>query len=181
MAGAAKGERILVGRIAGAHGICGEVLIKAFTERPEDIAAYGPLDDGGGRTVEIETARVTPRGVVARIAGIADRSAAEALKGAALYVDRDRLPAPAEGEFYHADLIGLAAVDFQGHPLGEIVGVHNYGAGDLLELRLAAAGKTELIPFTEAFVPEVNLPARRVVVLLPAVEGAGEMKGNETE
>jgi 16S rRNA processing protein RimM len=181
VAGAAKRERILLGRIAGAHGIRGEVLIKTFTERPEDIAAYGPLDDGGGRTVEIETARVTPKGVVARIAGIADRAAAEALKGAALYVDRHRLPAPEEGAFYHADLIGLAAVDLEGRPLGEIVGVHNYGAGDLLELRLSASGKTELIPFTEACVPEVNLAARRAVVLLPAAEEAEERGGNEPE
>jgi 16S rRNA processing protein RimM len=172
-AGAAKRERMLLGRIAGAHGIRGEVLIKAFTERPEDIAAYGPLDDGGGRTFQIETARVTPKGVVARIGGVGDRNAAEALKGAQLYVDRERLPAPDEGAFYHADLIGLVAVDPEGRPLGEIVGVHNYGAGDLLELRLAGSGKTELLPFTEAFVPVVDLSARRVVVLLPGGEDAG--------
>jgi 16S rRNA processing protein RimM len=167
VAGTAKRERILLGRVAGAHGIRGEVLIRTFTERPEDIATYGPLDDGGGRTFQIEAARVTPKGVVARIAGVADRDAAEALKGAQLYVDRDRLPAPGEGRFYHADLIGLAAVDPEGRPLGEIVGVHNYGAGDLLELRLAGSGKTELVAFTEAFVPEIDLAARRAVVLLP--------------
>jgi 16S rRNA processing protein RimM len=169
-AGAAKRERILLGRIAGAHGIRGEVLIRTFTTRPEDIAAYGPLDDGGGRTLRIEAARATSKGVVARIAGIGDRSAAEALKGAHLYVDRDRLPALDDGAFYHADLIGLAAVDAEGRPLGEIVGVHNYGAGDLLELRLAETGKTELVAFTEAFVPEVDLAARRVVILLPGTE-----------
>ena len=165
MAGA--GKRFLLGRIADAHGIRGEVLIKTFTERPEDIAAYGPLDDGGGRTFKIEAVRASSKGVVARIEGIGDRSAAEALKGAALYVDRERLPAPEEGEFYHADLIGLAAVDPGGRPLGEIVGVHDYGAGDLLELRLAGSGKTELVAFTEAFVPEIDLAARRAVVLLP--------------
>jgi len=173
VAGAAKRERILLGRVAGAHGIRGEVLIRTFTERPEDIAAYGPLDDGGGRTFKIETVRSTPKGAVARIAGIGDRNAAEMLKGAQLYVDRDRLPAPDEGEFYHADLIGLAAVDAEGRPLGEIVGVHNYGAGDLLELRLAGSGKTELVAFTEAVVPEVDLAVRRVVVLLPGGEDAG--------
>ena len=161
------GKRILLGRIADAHGIRGEVLIKTFTERPEDIAAYGPLDDGGGRTFKIEGVRASSKGVVARIEGIGDRSAAEALKGAALYVDRERLPAPEEGEFYHADLIGLAAVDPEGRPLGEIVGVHDYGAGDLLELRLGGSGKTEFVIFTEAVVPEIDLAARRVVVLLP--------------
>ena len=164
MAGA--GKRILLGRIAGAHGVRGEVLIKAFTERPEDIGAYGPLDDGAGRTFAIEATRVTHKGVVARIAGIGDRSAAEALKGTALYVDRERLPAPDEGEFYHADLIGLAAVDPEGRPVGEVVAVHNHGAGDLLEVRLAESGRTELVAFTDAFVPKVDLAARRVVVRL---------------
>lgn len=168
VAGAEEPKSILLGRIAGAHGIRGEVLIRVFTTRPEDIGAYGPLSDGGTRTFKIESARVTAKGVVARLHGINDRNEAEALKGAELYVDRDRLPAAAEGEFYHADLIGLTAVDPEGRPVGEIVGVHNYGAGDLLELRLAGYKTTELVTFTEAFVPEVDLAARRVVVRLPA-------------
>jgi 16S rRNA processing protein RimM len=165
---AGAGKRILLGRIAAAHGIRGEVLIKTFTERPEDIAAYGPLDDGAGRTLVIETTRVTQKGVVARIAGVGDRNAAEALKGAALYVNRERLPAPAEGEFYHADLIGLAAVDPEGRPVGEVVAVYNHGAGDLLEVRLAESGRTELVAFTDTFVPEVDVAGRRVVVRLAA-------------
>ena len=164
---AAEGQRILLGRIAAAHGVRGEVLIKTFTERPQDIAAYGPLDDGGGRTFKLKVVRVTPKGgVVAAVAGVGDRNAAEALKGAPLYVDRDRLPAPDEGQFYHADLIGLAAVDPEGRPVGEVVAVHNHGAGDLLEVRLADTGKTELVAFTDAFVPAVDLAARRVVVRL---------------
>jgi 16S rRNA processing protein RimM len=164
--GAGAVNRILLGRIAGAHGIRGEVLIKTFTGRPEDIAAYGSLDDGGGRSFTVQVVRVTPKGVIARIAGVGDRTAAEALKGGSLYVERDRLPAPAEGEFYHTDLIGLAAVDPDGRPLGEVVAVHNHGAGDLLELRLAETGKTELVAFTDTFVPEVDLAARRIVVRL---------------
>jgi 16S rRNA processing protein RimM len=163
-AGAEK--RILLGRIAGAHGIRGDVLVKTFTQRPEDIAAYGPLDDGSARTFVIEAVRVTGKGVVARLAGVRDRTAAEALKGAALHVDRARLPAPAEGEFYHVDLIGMATVDAEGRTVGEVVGVHNHGAGDILEVRLAETGKTELVAFTDAFVPEVDLAARRVVVRL---------------
>jgi 16S rRNA processing protein RimM len=169
-----------LGRIAGAHGIRGEVLIKAFTARPEDIAAYGPLDAGAGRALQIETARVTPKGVVARIAGIGDRNAAEALKGTELYVDRNCLPPPEEGAFYHADLVGLAAADPEGRPLGEIVGVRNYGAGDLLELRLAGSARTELIPFTEAFVPEIDLAARRAVVLLPTGAETDATERSET-
>jgi len=165
-------RRILLGRIAGAHGIRGEVLIKTFTGRPEDIAAYGPLDDGGGRSFRIEAVRVTGKGVVARLAGVRDRNAAEALKGAPLHVDRARLPPPAEGEFYHADLIGMAAVDTEGQALGEVVGVHNHGAGDILEVRLAQSGKTELVAFTDTFVPEVDVTGRRVVVRLDAGQEA---------
>ncbi|MBO0764164.1 MAG: ribosome maturation factor RimM [Hyphomicrobiaceae bacterium] len=171
---AGAGRRILLGRIAGAHGIRGEVLIKTFTGRPEDIAAYGPLEDGCGRRLLIEALRATPRGVVARLAGIADRTAAEALKGRSLYVARASLPVAAEGEFYYADLIGLAAVDPDGRALGEVVDVHNHGAGDLLELRLADDGKTELVPFTDAFVPEVDLAASRVVVRLPETDETDE-------
>jgi 16S rRNA processing protein RimM len=170
-AGAGAGKRILLGRIAAAHGIHGEVLVRTFTERPEDIAAYGALDDGTGRTFQLRVVRVTPRGVIARIAGIADRNGAEALKGASLYVGRERLPQPEDGVFYHADLIGLAAVDLEGRPVGEVVGVYNHGAGDLLELRLASTGKTELIAFTDAFVPEVDLVARRIVVRMPGSAG----------
>jgi 16S rRNA processing protein RimM len=172
VAGAAR--RILLGRIAGAHGIRGEVLIHTFTARPEDIGAYGPLSDGAKRTFAIESARVTAKGVVARLAGICDRATAEALKGTELYVDRDRLPATDEGEFYHADLIGLAAVDPEGRPVGEIVGVHNYGAGDLLELRLAGSEATELVSFTEAVVPEIDLAGGRAVVRPAAAADAEE-------
>ena len=165
----AKPNRILLGHIAGAHGIRGEVLIKTYTEAPENVGAYGPLsDENGTRTFKLKSARATPKGVVARLQGVDDRNGAEVLKGIALYIERDRLPAAADGEFYHADLIGLAAVDGDGKPLGEIVAVQNYGAGDLLEIRLAGSGRTELVPFTDAAVPEVDIAARRAVVILPS-------------
>jgi 16S rRNA processing protein RimM len=165
----AKPVRVLLGHIAGAHGIRGEVLIKTYTVAPENIGAYGPLrDESGTRNFNVKSARATPKGVVARLQGVDDRNAAEAVKGIALYIERDRLPAAADGEFYHADLIGLAAVDGAGKPFGEIVAVQNYGAGDLLEIRLAGASKTELVPFTDAAVPEVDIAARRVVVILPS-------------
>ncbi len=175
MTGSPKPPRIILGRIAGAHGIRGEVVIHAYTVAPEDIRAYGPLfDKAGGRSFEIANARVTAKGVVARLKGVGDRTAAEALKGVELYVDRDRLPAANEGEFYHADLIGLAAVDPTGKCIGEIVAVQNFGAGDLLEIRLAGSGKTELIPFTDATVPEVDIAAGRVVVAMPAASDGEE-------
>jgi 16S rRNA processing protein RimM len=150
-------DRILLGRIAGAHGIRGEVIIHAFTDPPENVAAYGPLsNEAGARTFKIAIVHVTAKGVVARLEGVSDRTAAEALRGVDLYVDRDRLPAAADGEFYHADLIGMAAVDAAGQRIGEIVAVQNFGAGDLLEIRSRRAA-TELIPFTDAHVPEVTL------------------------
>jgi 16S rRNA processing protein RimM len=167
--GIGKQGRILLGRIAGAHGIRGEVLIKTFTAEPEGIAAYGALSDADGqRTFNIERARATPKGVVARVAGINDRDAAEALKGIELYVEHGRLPPPGDGEFYHADLIGLSAVDPSGTPVGEIIAVHNHGAGDLIEVRLAGSSRTELIPFTEATVPRIDMTARQAVMVMPA-------------
>jgi 16S rRNA processing protein RimM len=161
--------RILLGRIAGAHGIRGEVLIHAYTEAPENIGAYGALSDATGtRQFKIKVVRVTPKGVIARLAGIADRTGAETLKGVELYVERARLPAAADGEFYYADLIGMAAVDTAGKLIGSVVAVHNFGAGDLLEIRLPGSSKTELVPFRDAFVPEVDLAARRIVVAMPS-------------
>jgi 16S rRNA processing protein RimM len=166
---AEKPARILLGRIAGAHGIRGEVLIHTYTEAPENIGAYGALSDASGeRQFKIKVVRVTPKGVIARVAGVADRNAAEALKGVELFVDRARLPAAADGEFYYADLVGLTAVNAEGGTVGKVVAVHNFGAGDLLEIRLTGSSKTELVPFRDAFVPEVDLAARRVVVVLPS-------------
>jgi 16S rRNA processing protein RimM len=163
-----RGSRILLGHISGAHGVRGDVLVQSYTERPEDIASYGPLlDDTGTRAFSLEVVRSTPRGIIARIPSVADRTAAEALKGTSLYVHRDRLPETPPEEFYVADLIGLAAVSPDGAAVGEVIAVQNYGAGDLLEIRLAGGQKTELIPFTAAFVPEVDVPGGRLAVVPP--------------
>lgn len=160
---------ILLGRITGAQGIRGEVVVHSFAAAPEDIGSYGPLfDAGGARSFKLKVVRLTPKGaVIARIAGVEDRNAAEALKGVELYVSRDKLPAPDDGEFYHADLIGLAVESPEGIALGEVVAVQNYGAGDLLEIRLPDGRATELVPFTDSFVPSVDIAARKVVAILP--------------
>lgn len=171
MAMSEKDRRVLLGRIAGAYGVRGEVLIESYTEDAQDIAAYGPLEsEDGTRRLEVFSVRVTPKGVIARVAGVSDRSSAEALKGLCLYADRARLPPAGEGEFYRADLVGLSAEDRDGRQLGTIVAVENYGAGDLLELCLAGSRKTELIPFSDAFVPVVDVAGGRVVVVLPSTE-----------
>ena len=112
--------------------------------------------------------RVTPKGVIARIEGIGDRTDAEMLKGLKLFVDRSRLPPAKEGEFYQTDLIGLRVEDRDGQPIGTVAAVQNYGAGDLLEIRLEGKHKTELVPFTDSFVPLVDIAGGRVVVALPS-------------
>jgi 16S rRNA processing protein RimM len=171
-------RRILLGRIARAHGIRGEVLIESYAGAPEDIAAYGPLsEEGGTRRFALEVVRVTAKGVIARIAGIGDRTAAEALAGVSLWADRARLPPPGTREYYHADLIGLTAVGPGGERIGEIVAVQNYGAGDLVEIRLEGQRATELVPFDDAFVGDIDLAAARVVVVIPEAAGGEDEEG----
>lgn len=158
--------RLCLGVIIGAHGVRGEVRIRTFTEDPEAIAAYGLLESADGRRrYEIVGLGRARDGVTARLAGIADRDAAEALKGTELYVPRARLPEPEVEEFYYADLVGLAAEYRDGTPLGDVVALENFGAGDLIEIRLAAdAARTVYVPFTREAVPEVDIAGGRVVV-----------------
>lgn len=162
-------KQILLGVITGVHGIRGELVVKSFAAEPEDIAAYGPLSDkSGSRAFKLKVIRVTPKGgVIVRVDGVADRNAAEALKGTELYIDRGKLPPASGDEYYHADLIGLDAVSPDGRPIGLITGIHNYGAGDLIEIRLANSTASELVAFTDTFVPTVDIAARRITVVMP--------------
>ena len=168
-------RRILLGRIVSAHGIRGEVVIDSFTGAAEDIAAYGALATEDGRKLDIKLVRTTPKGgVIARVAGVADRNGAEALRGTALYAKRGQLPELEEGEFYYEDLAGLRADNEAGEQIGQVVAVQNYGAGDLLEVRLEGQRATELIPFTDAFVPVVDVAAGRVVVVVPVYDAGAD-------
>ncbi len=160
-------DRVCVARIGAAHGVRGEVRLWTFTAEPTAVAKYGPLEtEDGARTFEIVLLRPAKDHLVARLRGVDDRNAAEQLTNIKLFVPRERLPTPEEGEFYYADLIGLAAVDKEGNQIGTIAAVHNFGAGDLLEIQ-PPAGTTILLPFTDAAVPTVDLKARRVVVVPP--------------
>ena len=162
---------ILLGRIAGAQGLRGEVKINSFTADPEAIAAYGPLTSPDGRRFVIERVRHLKGGsVVAALEGVRDRGAAEALHGAELYVARDQLPDSDEDEWYYEDLIGLKAVSPEGDEIGEVVSVQNFGAGDLLEIRPADARQSVFVPFTKAAVPLVDVKQERIVVDLPEEE-----------
>jgi 16S rRNA processing protein RimM len=177
-----KAQRILLGRIVGAHGIRGDVVIDSYAGEPGNIGAYGPLSsEDGSKQLTIKVVRVTPKGVVARVAGVADRNGAEALKGTALYVSRDRLPAAGEDEFYYADLAGLRADNEAGERIGSVVAMQNYGAGDLLEVRLDGQTITELLPFTNAFVPVVDVAGGRVVVVMPASTPDDDEEGDAEE
>ena len=161
-------KRVCLGQIGAAHGVRGEVRLYSFTADPPAIASYGPLESEDGRVFKIEAMRPAKDHFVARISGVADRNAAELLKNVKLYVPRERLPEPDEAdEFYHADLIGLSVVDREGQKLGTVVAVHNFGAGDLIEMNPEAGGKTELLPFDEFHVPVVDIAAGKLVIVPP--------------
>ena len=157
------GRLICVGAIAGAFGVGGEVRLKSFCEAPEDICAYGPLvTEDGARAFSVRITRPVKGGFAARLSGVATREEAEALRGTRLCVPRGRLPEPEEEEFYHADLIGLAVVDTRGTSLGRVKAIHDFGAGDVIEIDLGE-GKSVMIPFTRDVVPEIDLGAGRIV------------------
>lgn len=162
----AAGGRVCVGVIGGARGLKGDMRVKSFTATPEDVGAYGPVEDEKGE--RRFALRVTGRAgeqVIVRIDGVADRDAAERLRGVRLYVARAALPEPAADEFYHADLIGLRVERAGGG--GEVVGtvkaVHDFGGGDLVEIA-RPAGDTVMVPFTRQRVPTVDLAGGRIVV-----------------
>jgi 16S rRNA processing protein RimM len=166
---------ICVARIGAAHGVRGAVKLWTFTEDPLAVKRYGPLlTKDGARQFEVTHAREAKGHLVATLKGIATREAAEKLNGIELYIARDKLPAPDEGEYYHADLIGLAAVNAADEPIGRVVAIHNFGAGDIIEIA-PPHGATMLLPFTNAVVPTVDLARGRVVIELPGeIEGEGE-------
>jgi 16S rRNA processing protein RimM len=166
------GGRICVARIGAPHGVRGAVKLWTFTEDPQAVLHYGPLTTkDGARSFAIDTAREAKGHLVATLKGVANREDAERLNGIELYVPRDALPPTDDDEYYHADLIGLAAVDPAGGPIGRVTAIHNFGAGDIIEIA-PPQGNTLLLPFTNAVVPTVDLAAGQVVIELPAeIEG----------
>jgi 16S rRNA processing protein RimM len=160
--------RILVGVFGAPHGVRGELRLKAYTADPLAVKAYSPMEsEDGKRRFTLTSARMQGDMVVARVEGIADRDAAAALTNLKLYVPRDRLPAADEDEFYQADLIGLRVENASGAELGIISAVHDFGAGDVLEIKLPAHG-TAFLPFTKAIVPVIEVAAGRVIADPPA-------------
>ncbi len=166
---------ICVARIGAAHGVRGAVKLWTFTEDPLAVKDYGPLmTKDGARQFELAQVREAKDHLVVTLKGIATRDDAERLNGIELYVPRDRLPETDDDEYYHADLIGLAAVNAADEPLGRVIAIHNFGAGDIIEIA-PAKGATILLPFTNAVVPTVDLANGRVVIELPQeIEGDDE-------
>jgi|DEB0MinimDraft_10_1074344.scaffolds.fasta_scaffold97117_2 16S rRNA processing protein RimM len=163
---------VCLGVVVGARGLKGDVRIKSFTADPQDVAAYGPVATDDGQRLELKITGEAKGVVIARIAGISDRTAAEDLKGQRLYVARDALPQTEdEDEYYHADLIGMTVVDETDAECGTVIAIYDFGSGDVIDLRLTDGG-TVMLPFTRAVVPKVDLSAGHLVVSRPALEAA---------
>ena len=157
-------DRVLLGVVAAPHGVRGLVRIKSFTEDPMAVAAYGPLsDESGKKEYRVEALSAARGAVLARIEGVADRTAAEALRGLRLFVERQRLPRTGEREWYEADLIGLEAVGTDGRDWGKVIAFHDFGAGSVMEV---SGGM--MLPFTDEAVPEIDVAGGKVLIDPPA-------------
>jgi len=168
---------ILLAVIIGAQGLNGEVRVKSFTRAHGSLAEYRTLHTKDGRHFTVTAARATKPGeAVLAIAEVASRNAAEALRGIELFVERASLPTPQKDEYYHADLIGLRAEDCEGRTLGTVLAIHNYGAGDVIEIA-RPDGDTVLLPFTRETVPQIEIDKQRIVVAVPEEVETGE-RGN---
>jgi 16S rRNA processing protein RimM len=165
-------DPICIARIGAAHGVRGAVKLWTFTEDPLAVRRYGPLlSKDGKRQFEVATAREAKDHLVATFKGVTTRDEAERLNGIELYIAREKLPATDPDEYYHTDLIGLAAVTTAGDALGRVLAIHNFGAGNIIEIA-PPKGPTLLLPFTNAVVPEVDIVGGRVVIALPQeIEG----------
>ncbi len=178
------GDRVCIGAITGVRGLRGEVRIKSFTADPNDIGSYGPVStEDGERSFEVHVTARAKGQIIARLDGIDDRDAAEALKGTQLYVSKSELPEPGDGVYFHADLVGLSAFTPDGNSLGVVKAVHNFGAGDVIEIAGDGEGGKDglMVPFTQSAVPEVDLKGGRMVVDAPIVLETSRDHNAETE
>ncbi len=165
--------RICLGAFAGAHGVKGDAKLKTFTETPKSIAAYGPVEsEDGARIFTLTFIReLKPGLVLVRAPEIKSREDADSMKGVRLYVDREKLPAPDENEFYLDDLIGLQVIDETGAAMGAVSAIYDFGAGDLIEIKdIPEINGVRLVQFTKEAVPEINLAKRIITVLRSAID-----------
>lgn len=176
--GAAGPGRVCVGAVAGAHGVRGAVRIRSFTADAADVGAYGPVaDESGGRSFDIRVRETRKGAAIAELSGVRDREAAEALRGERLYVPREALPPAEEGEFYHADLLGLSAFLADGGEAGTVAAIVPAGEVEVLEIDPGSGAERVLVPFTAEAVPEVDIAGGRIVVDPPAMPAGGGPDG----
>lgn len=157
-------DLIVIGSIAGAFGVRGEVRIRSFCANPEDIENYSPLQTQDGKEYHLSLIGPIKGGFSSRIVEVATKEDADALKGTQLCARRSQLPAPGEDEFYYTDLEGLLVLDTGGAEIGTVKQVLNHGADDLLEVQRTGSADTALVPFTKAIVPTVDLTAGRIII-----------------
>ena len=161
-------ERVSLGAISGAQGIRGEVIIRSFTEIPENVGAYGPLTNSEGTvTFDLKVLRSSKKGIIARIKGVDSRNKAEELKGTELFVLASLLPEPDDDAIYYRDLTGLKVVDEADSLIGEITSVQNFGAGDLLEIKFAGSEQTEFLPFHDDYIIDISLENGKIIINPP--------------
>jgi len=165
--------------VIGAHGLKGEVRVKTFTERPEVLAQYHRLHARDSRVFTLSRITATKADeAIVTFAEVVDRSTAEGLKGLELFVARDVLPATGKNEFYHADLVGLVAMDEADRVIGTVKAIHNYGAGDVIEIE-QPGGDSILLAFTKETVPHIEIAQGRIVVAVPPDDDAEREHGVE--
>ena len=165
---------ITLGAVASAHGVRGQFKVKPFTVVPSDVAAYGPVHLEDGRVLQLIVKSVAKNLVICEANGITDRSMAEGLRGQTLSVERAALPELDETQTYHADLIGLGVQDTAGQQLGIVVGLHDFGAGEIVEISVDGSSTTELYPFYPPFLVDLDIQVGRIVL---AVQSASDDKG----
>lgn len=169
-------DRVCLGAIVGVHGIKGEVKVKSFTEYDMDIDQYGPLEDEpASRKFDIKVVGHSKEILRVKIKGVDDRNMAETLVGCGLYVSRDKLPELEEEEFYHTDLIGLD-VKFAdtNEVIGNVLAVYNFGAGDLLDIKINGQKNSAMVPFTKDYVPEVNISNGYIIIAKSSIDFSNE-------
>ena len=167
--------RICLGVIVGVHGVRGHLKIKAYTDKPAALDRYGPVSLDDGSLLHLKVKSVSPKGTVIAVAQeVTDRNEAELMRGLELFIKRDALPPTANDEVYHTDLVGLEARDNDGVAIGVIVGLHDFGAGDIIEVK-PPSGPTMMLPFAPEYRDEMRLEEGFVTLLPP--QGMMELAG----
>ena len=164
-----KSDSILLGRVLSAHGVRGQVKLKSYTADSRRIAAYGPVHTSCGRSLKLMVTSSIRDHVIANIDGISTRNQAEVLAGLQLFISRNALPPTNAEEFYHADLIGLSALLSDGVVVGLVRSLHDFGAGDVIEIVTESGGEM-MIPFTRAHVPVINVAEGHITIVPPIEE-----------